>query len=436
MIATLRRRLTVVFTALTALVLAAALMVTFFLARAQYEAGQQALFDSVLNNVLDKLTQGGAVSDVWLARQEAASGSLFYIIDNGAPLHFSGGWTPATPRSALFDAALQQAAQAGVSIRQGAAGEAAFTLKGGAGEHYRAAVRCLPFLTSTNTPKFLGIAMLQDLAPEQAHLRVMVVQYFLVWLAGAAVLAAIIWLLAGLALRPTREALRRQAEFVAAASHELRSPLAVVKASLDAARQTADQPEKEAGFLRTAERETDRMARLTDDLLLLAGGDAGAWRMRGAPLVLDTFCIELYETFLPLAMERGHVLTLQLPDIALPTIHADAERLTQLFGILLSNAMEYAPAGTPIDLLVHADKKEAALSMADHGPGIADADKQEVFQRFYRTDKSRTDKAHFGLGLSVAKEIAAMHGAALTLSDTSGGGATFTLHLPLQRRLT
>lgn len=431
MIGKLRRRLTAVFTALTALVLAAALTVTFFLAQAQYEAGQQALFDAALNNVLEQLTQGSAVSDDWLARQEAAAGSVFYILDNGVPLHFTGGWVPVTPRQTLIDSALEQAARAGVVFQQGSAGEAGFLLSGGAGEQYRAAARCVPFLAG-GAQKFVGVVMIQDLTLQQQHLRGMVLQYCFIWLAGAAALCLIIWLLAGFSLRPTLEALQRQTEFVAAASHELRSPLAVIKASLSAARQTAGQPEKEENFLRTAEREADRMTRLTNDLLVLAGGDAGVWDLQRAGVPLDTFCIELYDTFQPLAMERGHVLTLALPDDALPTVHADAERLTQLFGILLSNAMEYSPPGAPVELAARMSKKEVLLCVADHGPGIADAEKERVFRRFYRTDQSRSDKAHFGLGLSVAQEIAAMHGAVLALSDTPGGGATFTLHLPLR----
>lgn len=432
MIGRLRRRLTAVFTALTALVLAAALTVTFFLAQAQYESGQQALFDAALGNVMEQLTQGGAVSDGWLARQEAATGSVFYILDNGVPLHFSGGWVPITPRQTLIDSALAQAAQAGVVFQHGSSSEAGFRLYGSAGEQYRAAARCLPFLTAGGAQKFVGVVMIQDLTLQQQHLRGMAMQYCFIFLAGAAALCLIIWLLAGFSLRPTQEALRRQTEFVAAASHELRSPLAVIKASLSTARQSAGRPEKAESFLRTAEREADRMTRLTSDLLVLAGGDANVWNVKSAVVPLDTFCIELYDTFQPLAMERGHALTLALPDTALPTVHADAERLTQLFGILLSNAMEYSPPGAPIELAARMTKKEVLLCVADHGPGIPDAEKERVFRRFYRTDQSRSDKAHFGLGLSVAQEIAAMHGAVLALSDTPGGGATFALRLPLR----
>ncbi|MEG2596700.1 MAG: ATP-binding protein, partial [Ruthenibacterium sp.] len=128
-----------------------------------------------------------------------------------------------------------------------------------------------------------------------------------------------------------------------------------------------------------------------------------------------------------LAQNHQHTLVLTLPDAQLPAIHADEERLTQLFSVLLSNAIEYTQTGTPIEIVAAADKKGVKISVVDHGKGIAAADKTQIFTRFYRSDKSRSDKAHFGLGLAVAQEIAAMHDASLTLTDTAGGGCTFTL---------
>ena len=91
--------------------------------------------------------------------------------------------------------------------------------------------------------------------------------------------------------------------------------------------------------------------------------------------------------------------------------------------------MEYAPAGTPIELKAVLHYHQICLAVADHGPGIPDEAKPRVFERFTRADASRTDKAHFGLGLSVALELARLHGGTLTCTDTPGGGATFTLTL-------
>ena len=258
----------------------------------------------------------------------------------------------------------------------------------------------------------------------------MVWQYAGLWALGAVVLALLCRWMVGRALRPTAQALQKQREFIAAAGHELRSPLTVLKASLQAAQapETAGQAPQ---FLHNAAAEADRLARLTDDLLILAGGDAGVWRTALAKLDADTFLIELYGRFAPVARAQGHTLTLSLPDAPLPALHADAQRLEQLFAVLLNNAFEYAPAGTPVELTARVTAQGGlCVAVADHGPGVPDADKRRIFDRFARGDPSRTDKAHFGLGLAVAAEIAALHGAGLQVQDTPGGGATFVVSWP------
>ena len=136
------------------------------------------------------------------------------------------------------------------------------------------------------------------------------------------------------------------------------------------------------------------------------------WRTALEEVDTDTFLIELYGRFAPMARARGHALTLDLPDAPLPALYADAGRLEQLFAVLLNNAFEYAPAGTPVELKAEAPAGGGLrIDVTDHGPGVPDADKQRIFERFTRGDPSRTGKAHFGLGLAVAAEIAALHGA-------------------------
>lgn len=184
------------------------------------------------------------------------------------------------------------------------------------------------------------------------------------------------------------------------------------------------------GFLHTAQREADRLARLTGDLQLLAAGDAGALTVRPGPVAADTLCIEVYEQFYLLARAQGRRLTLQLPEAPLPPLVTDGGRLTQLLTILLQNALDHTPPGTPVELTLQPAPGRLRLRVIDHGPGIPDDRKEQVFDRFFRADASRTRKENFGLGLSVARELARGLGAALTLADTSGGGATFTVDLP------
>lgn len=431
MLKSLRRRLTLLFSTLTALVLAAALCVTWQMAAAQYQTSAAALFTAAFTSITDTLESSNSVPDAWLAEREAAALCVISIEDNGSPLHFPGAWQPRTDRAALLQSAKTAAAAAGLNETILKKQTVEFTLTGAGGEPYHGRAALLPRTQGGATAPVL-LVMVQDQSAVTAHLRALLAQYLLLWLAGAALLGFINWQLAGRALAPTQQGLQRQREFVASASHELRSPLAVIKASLAAANEPSVPPEKKADFLRAAEREADRMTTLTDDLLLLAGSDANVWHTRLAPLPLDTFCIELYDQFYPLARQKGHNLTLLLPEEPLPAPQADEQRLRQLFAILLNNALEYTPADTAIELTAGVRRGAPVLRIIDHGPGIPDSEKEHIFDRFYRADQSRTDKAHFGLGLAVAKEIAALHRATLTVTDTPNGGATFSIAFPPQ----
>ena len=424
----LQRRLTVLFSLLTAAVLAAALALTCRMAQSEYRAGADLLFANIVAAVEDAVTQNGMVRDSWLARQEIAGRVVIYLEDNGQPLRFPGGWTPADDRAQLVELARQQAAAAGLDTGRMRRQRVSFDL---AGQALRQSYACTALVLPHEQ---LGTAavlyVIRDMGQVRARLGRMVWQYAGLWALGAVVLTLLCRWMVGRALRPTAQALQKQREFIAAAGHELRSPLTVLKASLQAAQapETAGQAPQ---FLHSAAAEADRLARLTDDLLILAGGDAGVWRTALAKLDADTFLIELYGRFAPVARAQGHTLTLNLPDAPLPALHADAQRLEQLFAVLLNNAFEYAPAGTPVELTARVTAQGGlCVAVADHGPGVPDADKRRIFDRFARGDPSRTDKAHFGLGLAVAAEIAALHGAGLQVQDTPGGGATFVVSWP------
>ena len=424
----LQRRLTVLFSLLTAAVLTAALALTCRMAQSEYRAGADLLFANTVAAVEDAVTQNGMVRDSWLARQEIAGRVVIYLEDNGQPLRFPGGWTPADDRAQLVELARQQAAAAGLDTGRMRRQRVSFDL---AGQALRQSYACTALVLPHEQ---LGTAavlyVIRDMGQVRARLGRMVWQYAGLWALGAVVLALLCRWMVGRALRPTAQALQKQREFIAAAGHELRSPLTVLKASLQAAQapETAGQAPQ---FLHNAAAEADRLARLTDDLLILAGGDAGVWRTALAKLDADTFLIELYGRFAPVARAQGHTLTLNLPDAPLPALHADAQRLEQLFAVLLNNAFEYAPAGTPVELTARVTAQGGlCVAVADHGPGVPDADKRRIFDRFARGDPSRTDKAHFGLGLAVAAEIAALHGAGLQVQDTPGGGATFVVSWP------
>lgn len=432
MLRRLRRRLTIIFTVLTGVVLGAMLSITYLMAQQQYSSSMDMLHQTTVTSIVIKLQTERSIKDLWLATLETDSRSIIHIEDKGVALHFQGSWKTATDRGVLIALAKSEAEKQGVSLigtphSSLYTQQLDFAIKGQTGEPYKATVVRIPVQYA-----WFNLVLLEDISARSQHLLNLLLLYIGLGVIGILALYAVNWFIAGLAIRPTAEAIRQQSDFVAAASHELRNPLAVINASVFAAQQ---RPKEAPQFLETTQRETERLARLVNDLFMLAGSDAKAWSISLKPVEADTLCIEVYEQMRLLALQKDHVLQLSLPEDALPAINADKARLVQLLVILLSNAMDYTPAGTPIVLKAALLHHNLQLSVVDHGLGIPDEAKKRVFERFYRMDKSRTDKAHFGLGLSVAKELAALHGGTLTLADTPGGGATFTVTLPLYSQL-
>lgn len=421
----LRRRLTILFSLLTAAVLAAALTATCRMAQNEAVSGADLVFANTVSAIEDVVSENNLVRDSWLAKQETAGRLILYLEDNGQPLAFSGGWTPSDDRTVLVALAKEQAVAAGLNPDRLHRQKVSFSLEGAQlSGSYTCTALLLP---NEQISSAVLLYIIRDMGPVRSRLFVMVWQYLGLWAVGALILALLSHWMVCRALRPTAQALQKQREFVAAAGHELRSPLTVLKASLQAA-QAPETAGLAPQFLSHATAEVDRLARLTDDLLILAGGDAGVLRTSLAQMSADTFLVELYERFAPVARDHGHSLTIRLPEKPLPALHGDPQRLEQLFAVLLNNAFEYSPADTPVEILAELPLSGGLrIAVVDHGPGVPDAEKSRIFQRFARGDRSRTDKTHFGLGLAVADQIASLHGAVLRVQDTPGGGATFVV---------
>ncbi|MEG0304848.1 MAG: HAMP domain-containing sensor histidine kinase [Oscillospiraceae bacterium] len=433
MIKALRLRLTAMFTVLISLILIGAMATAFFMAGEQYKIGEQLRQSKYISAVTEKLSAKTALSDKWLAMQEISAQAIIHVEDGAAPLHFKGSYAPLTSREELIQKAKNKH---GEVLNINSNGEKAayakdnaqtdFNIKGAYGDEYTAKI--LPLKTGDDKAATLYIIF--NTAHVKEDLYKILANYILITTLGVILICAISWILTGLATRPTAKAMARQNEFVASAGHELRNPIAVITASLQAAMEE-DLPQSTAkAFINTAVSEAERMARLTEDLLLLASGDALAMRLEKQALQLDTLCIELYEGFHLLAAQKGHTLALHLPDAPLPTINADKARLLQLLGALVSNAVEHTRNGTAIEIIAAQSKYNVKISIKDNGEGILEEEKEKIFTRFYKADKSRSDKTHFGLGLSIAKELAQLHGAKLCLAYSGEKGTCFTLTLP------
>lgn len=236
------------------------------------------------------------------------------------------------------------------------------------------------------------------------------------------------------AFAPSEEMIKSQKDFVAAASHELKAPLAVIIANTEALQemQNHDSNDPQAQTcLDVIDTECGRMSRLVRDMLLLASSDADKWTIQKSEINVDTLLITLYDAYEPVCISKKIRLDLNLSEDAYPVLAADRERLFQILSIFLDNAVCYSPEDSSIQIMTTLSEKELTFSVTDHGKGIPEEDKPFIFDRFYRGDKSRTDKSHFGLGLSIAKELAKMLGGEIGFKDTEGGGATFFLRLCL-----
>jgi heavy metal sensor kinase len=221
--------------------------------------------------------------------------------------------------------------------------------------------------------------------------------------------------------------LDEQRRFLADTSHELRSPLTVIRANLGFLwRET--EPDTRAECLQEAENEAARMSRLVNDLLLLGQVEAGELLHRG-PVAVDQLLSEVTEQATVQADQRR----VELMPVQPTTIVADRDRLKQLLWNLVENAVRYTPPGGTIRLAMRRDGDCLELAVTDNGPGIAPEHLNRIFDRFYRVDRARSRATGgAGLGLAIVKHIAQAHGGSVSVESTLGHGSTFRVRLPAQ----
>ena len=241
-------------------------------------------------------------------------------------------------------------------------------------------------------------------------------------------LAVFSWFFTRKMIRPLEKSRKQQTEFIASASHELRSPLAVIQSSISAMEKAS--PKEIPRFTDIIQKESSRMGRLINDMLALANADNHSWNMVLSRCELDTLLLETYEKYEPLTRRKMLHLDVLLPEEPVRPCLCDAASISQVLGILLDNALSYVPEQGCITLALEQDDKCCLLSVTDNGPGIPDDKKESIFLRFYRADSSRNDKQHFGLGLCIAREIIQLHKGTIQVNDSPGGGASFLITLP------
>lgn len=228
--------------------------------------------------------------------------------------------------------------------------------------------------------------------------------------------------------------IQRNRDFVASAAHELRSPLAAIRASAEVALNRPRSNEEYAELLADVVEECSRLGTLVDRLLLLAEGDAGQISAAGHSSRLDKIVRESVDMFLGVAESQGITLAITALEPAL--VPGDEFHLRQVVRNLIDNAVKYAtpPGEVELELTTDPQKRRALLRVKDQGCGIPREDLPHIFERFFRGDKSRQrepGKTGTGLGLSICHTIVQALEGEIRVESEPGKGTTFTVDFPL-----
>lgn len=455
----IRLRLTFLCGGITTLITLAMTLGYLYIAEKNLVANRLLSCQNDIFTIAANLEQQSAISFTWLSKLEAGSGYDISILDNGIPFWFNER-IPDDNRLAIIENAWNY-------YRQSKDALAVHKIS------YRSSYRSFTYDGESmgNSPNYCFVISLDTNGSLLEMLLLLPFSAFSGQIAGqrlsflAMVFIALLaiwlfaWFFTGRLLAPIAESRRRQNQFIAAASHELRTPLAVIlscaesctnhHAELPTATQPADcdtsiqrtpahqksthtprECDSSNRTMDTIKSEALRMKRLLDDLLTLSSRDLGQLNISKSPVYLDTLLLNACESFEAMARDRRVRLSVCLPDDAVPPCDCDRERIYQTLAILLHNALSYTPDGGWISLSLSLSPQYFILSCADSGTGIPDDEKEKIFERFYRMETSRSSKEHFGLGLSIAREIISAHGGRIAVRDTAGGGSTFVVELP------
>jgi len=229
-------------------------------------------------------------------------------------------------------------------------------------------------------------------------------------------------------------AFESQRRFMADASHELRTPIAIIQGEADVAlardRDAADYRES----IEVMQRAARKLTRIVQNLFLLARGDAGRYPITMSRFYVGEVVADCIRGMRSVAQARGVALSCSAPEDIV--IVADEELIHRLVLNLVENAVKFTPSGGKVHVDVHAGDGNCTIRVADTGPGIAPADQSRIFERFFRGDRARPqDAGGAGLGLPIARWIAEVHGGELRLEHSDGQGTAFEAVLPVDRRI-
>lgn len=268
-----------------------------------------------------------------------------------------------------------------------------------------------------------------DTSMERAVLREMMGSYLIIGAAALLVLLGASVLLARWATRPVERAWRQQRQFLSDASHELKTPLTVIlsNAELLEAASLAGRPARWADNIHS---EAQQMKSLVEEMLTLARADNMVRTAVLTEVSLSDIAADCALAFEPVAFEAGKPLAYQIAEDT--AVLGDRDKLRQLVGILLDNAIKYGAPGGTITLSLEKTDRQARLTVANPGAPIPAEQLPRLFERFYRADASRGEQSGFGLGLPIAQTIAEEHRAALR-AESDPVSTRFIFTMPLKK---
>lgn len=422
----LHLQLTVFCTFVTSLILIAMTGICLHILRADASRQSFLSFEKNVTSMVSYLEDQSVLSHRWLLELESNYHFLISVFDGDTPLFFNS-LNDSEDEKRLFQIAGEQAAQEFEAAFAGTAGNTRqtenvfFNLLHAGREYYASATA---FSKNNNS---LCVITLYSLEEEQNLIRRQQMVFFIAVLMAILLLAVFSWFFTGHMLAPIEESRLRQAQFVADASHELRSPLTVILSSLSAMKGAPE--DKQRQFADHIQAEGQRMNRLIGDMLSLANADSNHWSFHPAEVEPDTLLLDVYERYLSRAAKKDIRLDIQLPESAVVPQKWDSDRMAQVLEILIDNALAYTPDGGCVKVILSQKRDCTQYRVTDNGPGIPDHQKAAVFQRFYRADPAHHDREHFGLGLCIAEEIIRMHRGRIHVEDAPGGGAVFIITL-------
>lgn len=445
-------QMTLFSTLITGIIFLILTFICLIFAETSMRKSNYASFLAQLNSVILHLQEEDTISHQWLNQTQESGQLQIYLYDNGTPLFYQN-YHQSEEQSALIDNIIETARNRygmdifAVTGRQ-LTEHTEFTFLPSSGEHDPSSEQDSDttsynflslqqgrYVSAGIIPKqngqlsFLILSAPDNLKSQLVHLRLVILSADL---AAVLLLFVFSYFFTKRMILPLERNRKKQTLFIASASHELRAPLTVLRSGFEVLKKTKA-PDRQEHFLSLMSNETSRMQKLVSDMLLLANADSGNFPIHISACQPDILLLDTYEKYEPLAKKKQIALFISLPDELLPDCLCDRERITQVFSILTDNALSYTPPGGKITLSITCRKSALLFCFADTGRGIPDEEKELIFERFYRTDRSHSEKDHFGLGLGIAREIVSAHKGFIWTEDNPGGGSCFYVRLPAAR---